>query len=586
MKHRPTIAALLYLGILAALPALSLVGGGGFLADPWSELPVKLWGFSAHWPSLFGGLITGIAHPDPGVLNNPDIVGTVVVQTQQGIFGLTGAYNLLIVLQLWATMAATWLLARDLLRDHRAALSAAVVFGLSPLVLVYCVAGAVTDMLNLWPYPLALLWLLRALRRGTSRDALLGGLMFGVGFVTCPYNAVIVSAMVVPLLAVMPWLWRAGVTPVPDPEATASPRTWLRVGLLALLGLGLVGGAYALWMRGLMADAGSLMSDDQVSSSRHAAPWLYLEPAHSDRYVAYLLDYLAVGKDQLISREMGSRYYRAFSLGLVAPCCALLGLRASRGRRWAVGAWLVVGLFFVLASTGPFLPLAADLSLPGAYNPVWMGVFHLLPGSDLILEPFRYALGASLGLGLAAAVGVLALQRRFGAWVGWALPLVLVAELALLSPVPVPLPSAQLEVDPAYDTLDEILPDGAIVELPYFDRGTHRFDRMHFLNQLHHGRSIPNRVEGFLPSTLLENLLTAQLVEFERCSEQQLGREQELGPLELEIDSLVDDGFVAIVIDHDGYASAERRDAVIELLVQLIEPVHFHGRTVFPLVAD
>ena len=47
-------------------------------------------------------------------------------------------------------------LVRSQVRSRGAALYGAVVFVLTPLVLVYCVAGAVTDMLNLWPWALAL----------------------------------------------------------------------------------------------------------------------------------------------------------------------------------------------------------------------------------------------------------------------------------------------------------------------------------------------------------------------------------------------------------------------------------------------
>ncbi len=585
---RTTVASLLYLALLAALPMLSLWGGeGGYLADPLSELPVKIWGFErfAEGP-LLGGVVTSIGHPHPGPLNNPDLLGTLIYQTLRPLVGRAGAFDLLVFLQLWATMVATWALARDLTRVALAGLSSAVVFGLSPLVLVYGVSGAVTDMLALWPYPLALMWLLRALRRGGWRDGLLGGVALGLGFVSCPYNAVVFAALVVPLALAVRWLWPLGLTAVPDPEARAHPRAWLGVLGLALVGGLATGGLYLLWLRGVMADPDSLMSTERVVRSRHAAPWPYLRPEHGDRYVAYLLDYLALGKSQLVLREAGSRYLRAFSLGLVAPSLALLGLWASRGRRAFVLSWLGVALFFALASTGPFLPSSADLALPGPYNPIWQGLFHLLPGSSLLLEPFRYALGVALGLAVATSVGALALQRRFGRWVGWALPLALVLELALLSPVPAPLPTAQLQSDPAYAELDRHLPPGAIIELPYFERGSHRFARQHFFDQLTHDRPIPDEVAGFVPGYLLDNPLTAELIELERCSEQQLERRHRRALIERDRQRLLEDGFVAIVVDHHAYENDRRRDAVMALLGHVADPVRVHGRAVFPLGAE
>jgi hypothetical protein len=582
---RTTLASLIYLALLAAAPALSLVvGEGPYLADPLSELPVKIWGFERHAEGVFlGGLITSIGHPEPGPLNNPDLLGTLIYQATRPLVGRAGAFDLLVFLQLWAAMVATWALVRDLTRDAVAGLSAAVIFGLCPLVLVYCVSGAVTDMLNLWPWPLALLLLLRAARRGRWPLGLLGGAVLGLGFVTCPYNAVIFAALAVPLLVALRWLWPLRFTPVPDPAATATLRDWPKVGVAALLGVLGTAGLYLLWLRGVMADPDSMMSAEQVASSRHAAPWPYLRPEYGDRYVAYLMDYLAVGKSQLVVREAGSRYFRAFSIGFIAPSLALLGLWASRGRRAFVVTWLGVAFFFALASTGPFLPLTADLALPAPVNPVWQGLFHLLPGSSMLLEPFRYALGVALGLALAASVGTLALQRRFGRWVGWALPLALVLELALISPVPAPLPSAQLESDPAYAELDQHLPPGAIVELPYFERGTHRFARQHFFDQLTHDRPIPDQVVGFLPGYLLDNPLTAELIELERCSEHLLVRSHVRELIQVDRRRLVDDGFVAIVVDHNAYENERRRDAVMALLGHVSDPIRLHGRAVFPL---
>jgi len=46
------------------------------------------------------------------------------------------------------------------------------------------------------------------------------------------------------------------------------------------------------------------------------------------------------------------------------------------------------------------------------------------------------------------------------------IPVLVVAEVAWLSPVPVPLPVAEPQLSAAYERLDEVLPPGPIIELP------------------------------------------------------------------------------------------------------------------------
>ena len=588
VRSNRVLLPLLFLLAFALLPGLSLIGqGDAYLADAYSELPVKIFGFEL-FPrvNFFGGHISSISFPNSGPLNNADVLGTVVHLVLSPILGSAHAYNALVLLQLWLNMVAAWLLARDLTRDSRAALVAGVSFGLYPMVMAYCVAGAITDMLNLWPYPLAILFLMRALRRGTWGSAMAGGAFVGLGFVTCPYNAVVFSAFAVPFLLCLPFLMRSGWVPERDPMAHGRLGDWPLVIGAAVLGVALSAGIYMLWLRGLMGAEDSQMASSYVDATRHVAPYPSLTPQVEHRYTTFLMDYLAMGKDELIVREAGSRYYRAFSVAFSLLALGLLGFVSSWRRRFTVGFWFVVALFFALASAGPYLPVTEALSLNSPGNPVWLGLYHGLPGSGLILEPFRYALGVSLALGLTAAVGVRALQRRVGGWVGWVVPCVVVAEIALLSPVPVPLPTAKLQVDPAYAELDEYLAPGAIIELPYLAEGSGRFVRQHFANQLVHGRAIPNEVMGFLPRYFIGNNFLRAVVRAERLS-----ATIEIDPpvpamIAVDRDRLHQDGFSAIVVDPELFAGPEQLEAALALLDPLGQPLHLHGRLIYSLATS
>ena len=92
--------------------------------------------------------------------------------------------------------------------------------------------------------------------------------------------------------------------------------------------------------------------------------------------------------------------------------------------------------------------------------PVWHLLDRAFPGAKLLNEPFRYGLGAAFGLAVCAAYA--------GRVAAYAVPLWL-AELVFVSPVPVPLPVAPIEIPPAYSRLEG---DGEA--LVYHDRDYHR----------------------------------------------------------------------------------------------------------------
>lgn len=557
------------LGALSLLPLLSLIGAPpeSVIADPASELPVKIWcaEFFFHGP-LLGGVVEGIGWPQAGPLNNPDPAGMLWMGLWTPLVGRAWAWNLMIPLQLWLTAVTAAMLAREALdpdrRDPRAA-QAALVAGAAaastPMLLVYAVAGAVSDMLNLWPYPLCVLWLLRALRaldrgrdlqqeRAALRAVGISGVFAGLGFITCPYNVLIFIGLLPPALLTLP-LIRARLA-----EGRWGWRGLARLVAAGALATGLVAGGYGLWLRAIMADDQSQMSAEDVDYTRHSAPYPFLRPAHSNRYVSWLSDYVAVGKDRLIVREAGSRYYRACSTGFLLLGLALLGIyaRDGQGRRsTAALIWAVCALSLAVASTGPFMPWDAQRFSRAVVNLPWWITHHLT--GRLLLEPFRFAVVAALALGVAAAFGARALIGR-RSWLGWLLPVAVVAEVAILSPVPAPLPVMSVRVPEVYSRLDALLPPGAILELPYFYKSSDVFQRVHFLYQRTHRRPIPDEVMGFVPRSLTGNAWTATL----------LAIENNLGQLRVELgdESRYDSdraalkaaGLVGVVVDPAAYA--------------------------------
>jgi len=142
-----------------------------------------------------------------------------------------------------------------------------------------------------------------------------------------------------------------------------------------------------------------------------------------------------------------------------------------------------------------------------------------------------------------------------------------VLETDLLSPVPHPLPTTQMQALPAYDALTEVLPSGAVIELPYFHSGTGLFERRHFLNQRVHGRPIPNPVFGLAPPVLVENPLTFALLHEESVPDRFMPRtEVPAGTLQSGAKKLADQGFGAIVVNPQSYPDRATQKRVRRLL--------------------
>lgn len=592
----PALASLLILLAVACLPLLSLLpGGGGFLAHPDSELPVRLWCMLT-FPEvgLLGGFVSELGHPTPGVLNNPDVVGTGFMFVLRPILGLAGAWNSMVVGLLFANMAATRAFVRAWLDDEVAAMMGALAVGLMPLGLSYSVASSISDMLNLWPYPLGLLALLR-LSRGQKPvwNGTFAGLMAAAAVVSSPY-AFVVAFGGVPIGALLAGrrLWELARDPARRPALLRG------LGAMVLVSGVLVGlFAWNLWQ--IMAAPGSLVALEDIGSTRNAPPWQSLRPDLPGAFTTSLSDYLAMGKGAVVQRAVGSHYLRTTSItATLAALTLLAALVSPRGRPWAG-----LALFAALASSGPFLGIRPNLFLEGAWNPFFFYMHYLTPGGRLLQETFRYAFLTAFAAAMAGAAAVAWLRARGGAWgrLALLLPVLYVVEVIALSPVPIPLPVARFQVSPAYTQLDLLLPEGAIIELPLSNGDTARFNRNHFMNQRVHRRAIADIVQGTAPELMTENRLLRPLIVAEALADPPVdgappkpetrfagGRRPALeaapwaDPWQGRQD-LIRQGFVGIVIDPSRYTSRAALVRVLELLGPGTLTVE--DRLVHPLVA-
>ena len=154
---------LLIIFIAAFVPLFPALYSGAYPADPYSELPVKLWAYrtfaeSGQW---LGGPMPSISFPNGGPLNNPDIVGSIWMHLGRFLPKST-AYGLMIGGIQCLNIFSIFILAESWTKKNIPALGAALTFGFCAGIQGYVIGGAITDMLHVWPYPMAIWAGLRA----------------------------------------------------------------------------------------------------------------------------------------------------------------------------------------------------------------------------------------------------------------------------------------------------------------------------------------------------------------------------------------------------------------------------------------
>lgn len=535
MIHRSNYLLWLVIGLTCTLTPF-IGSTNGFISDAASELPVKLWCYSTFGAeSFWGGWLDNVAFPHSGPLNNPDVFGTAWMMTIGTLMTESQAYNWMLVFIMALNVVSGMSLARCWTRSTPAIVLATIVFAWSPTLLSYAFAGAITDVAHVWPFPMAFafvhqaLWPLAKEERVIYWKAVAAGMLFGAGFIICPYNFVLFTPLAIPLL-----VWAL---------FQYSTRSVLAILVTVGVVTAVITAPYAIHLSGLISDSSSQMSTTHLSNTRHQWPFPELHPGN--KFTATLSGYFSYGPEALTQREAGARFFRAFSIPI--SVVTLLVLTTFR-KGW--GLWQWSSIFFLLLSLGPFIPLSEQIWLDKPVNLIWMSIFYFWPGSSLLLEPFRYAMVLYLCLGLGAAMGLASLKS---ARLSWLVVGVCAAELLLVSSTPFPLPRSAHHTENSYRIINQRLPPGALIEMPYHDFGTALFRRQHFLNQRLHQRPIPNILPGFVPAIFQENPFLNGLIRYELPHPiQQDSTETEAG-----IDTLLQQGFVAIVVTPSRYQNRQ-----------------------------
>jgi len=443
-----------------------------------------------------------------------------VAATVLGRVSVITAQNVLLLLYVWANMAAAYALAWAVTRHRRGAVLAGVVFGLSPYLAMRLTGHY--ELMAAWVLPAFALCLIRAVRASSRRAAVAAGLVLTAGAYTVYYY------MIYGLLfaAVYPLAW-SGVLVVRWAPHTRTP--WLRGLRYACAGGGVLLAAAALfititggervalgpiaisattpqnalsgvwlfaigWLLCTWRPAVSLSAEGLIRARRALAPlavaafvfaagisplaWQtvrlirhgeYVSPEYQWRSAPHGVDLLSplMGHPrQWLLQSVSRRAYAAAHLDVmeaigwmgIVPLLILLCARPRADAREDERIWRLVAAAFGIWALGPFLTVAGHDT--GLRLPAIL--LRYVPIVANARMPGRAIVGVFMALGVLLAMRLSGATGKLRPAAAQWLVIALVAFEYLDAPIPL----TRMDAPPIYRTLAQ-QPPGAVCEVPF-----------------------------------------------------------------------------------------------------------------------
>lgn len=285
------------------------------------------------------------------------------------------AQNLLLLTYMLANMACMYVLAWDITRHRRAAVFAAVVFGLSPYIAVHLLGHF--DLVAAWVLPAFALVLRRAIHRESNAAAFAAGLVLAATAYIAYYYVVYAGFFA----AVYLLAWIGGVTTM----RAAAPSTVVRRLRTAGLGGAILSAAIALAI--LLTGGDTFSVNDIVVSARTP------QNALSAMWICAIVWIACTWRAALV----------------ITPA------RRAKARRAVSIAWRVGAVFLVGAT--PLLWQAAELIVRGQYVTQQYGWRSVPHGVDLLAPLLGHPLHPLMSA--ASARGYAALHENYIEVIGW-----------------------------------------------------------------------------------------------------------------------------------------------------------------------
>ncbi|MBN1813297.1 MAG: hypothetical protein JXA14_15785 [Anaerolineae bacterium] len=374
--------------------------------------------------------------------------------------GNVAAYNFTVWWSWPVAGFGTYLLAREVTNDRRAAFVAGLIYAFYPY---HFAQRNHLNLLSVQWTPFALLFLTRATRRGRAVDGLLAGLFFACAGLSSWHQLTLTG-----LLGGF-WLLYAWLTERSE---------WVRGNWRALVVMGVTVAA-------LVSPLLAPLVWEQFVNPEGQDPYLGKEEETQTDLVAYILPNLYHPLWGRVAAPVHQRFLRnkdhSVALGYVPLALVGYGLLRWRGSK-QVRFWLVALLAFILLAIGPF-PRINGVAYPQVVLPYRL-VGWTFPVSSL-RNPERFNIAVGLCLALVAGVAVSDLLHRLSARRMAAIIAIVLGVLVLLEYWSWPFPTRPPDVPEFYHQLALETGDFAIVDLPI----TNDLSKRYMYYQTVHGKA-------------------------------------------------------------------------------------------------
>lgn len=433
------------------------------------------------------------------------------------------AYNLTILVALFSTAYAAYLLARPFVSYGAAAWLAGAIYSFAPYHLAH--SGGHPDLVHLAPIPLAVLLLYAAFTRQSMLAALGAAFMVGLAGFTSLYIMVFALLTIGPVLLFL----------LLEDNRWSQPKIWQVATIFCLTSALLL----AIRLVPILRDTSAL---NEAIESKYSADtsqtdlMSYVLPSQLNPLFAPFTEEISLRFGYMSSR------WPAY-LGIIPITLSILALTWKKQRK-TVLLWFSIGMIFIILSLGPVLrfngTLYESIVLPARY-------LSWFPPIRAVGRPDFFVLGVLLPVAMLSAFGfdrslsALEGRRRVQILFMLALPLLLLVEYWSGE-----FPGVSINVNPFFEQIAEEQDNFAIIQLPM---GRYNAKGYLFLQTIHQkpiieGLSARTPVEAY--QYIRKNPLLLNWSSGESLDCGTLTQEQILSAL----DQLLQDDFRYIIIHH------------------------------------
>lgn len=449
---------------------------------------------------------------------------TMLIWLLAPLMGNLAAYNFNILVAVFTSAYAAYLLIRTLVKHPGAAWLGGLIYSFAPYHIAH--TGGHPDLTQLAAIPLVILFFTRALTRSSVRSALVAAVMLGLVCFTGLYLFEFAAITLVP----------AFIYAALDQKRWRALRFWVVLMVFGLASAILTSPRVIPLLRS--SNALSSVIEEKYSAATMQTDLLsFVTPSHFNPIFAP-----AVG--EVAARFEMNRKWPAY-LGIIPLFLMVAALTWKKSGR-VTWLWFALGVFFAVMSLGPVLrfngQVYENITLP-------YGWLAWLPFIRIVARPDYFVLGLLLPLAIVAAIGcergLVALDRHRRAQAALLIGLTAVLLFEYWNG---PYPGFELSVHPIYQQLAQEPGNFAIIELPMGRRESKDYT----LYQIFHQHPIVEGLSGRTPPEAYKYIDSNPLLAHWRAGEPLDCKTFSAATIDSALQQLLNDGFRYVIVHHDG----------------------------------